>query len=395
MRIEASKLRIADVVRMPGQREEEIVRCQEVAPDVRVWFRGNEESDEPSMVVDAATAVEVARRGECRPAGIAVQAEPAPRVQVEARGPGRPADRERQADNLRELAGRLIADAMMSAADQVERGELTYVARLISRPQVADLEAALGDARRGRERQSGERIEGCPELADIPFARFTGVAICKRDLRELMVHAGDRVEAGRRERMQLLAEGEDRQLELIGKDIELIRALLVRDGKEKLAARIVWIADQTKRLDRLGRLGIRDTASLRAALREYLGCYRGLQRRQAAPNTASTRERIEQLGEQIEQPPPGSFAASDTDTRPQPVLAVDRECTHAPATPVPRPAVVHEPGRAPNVQAATGRSTAGRPAFAGRSARRGGVNRLRRARAPCSRMVGRVGEVVR
>jgi hypothetical protein len=287
MRIEASALKIADVVRVPGQGDAEIVRCEEVGPDILVWFRGDEEKDEPSMVLDFANAVEVARAREHRPATPTlrvVEPEPTQPTPTEPRGPGRPADRKRQADTLRELADRVsvnathdadevIADAMLLAADQVERSELTYLARLTSRPQIDDLEAALGVARREREQQSNERIEGGPELADVPFVRLTGVVACKEDLHELLAHAGERVDAGKRERMQLLAAGDDRRVELLGKDVDLVRAFLVRDGKAKRPAQIEGIARQLKRHDRLGRLGIRDTASLRAALREYLGCF--------------------------------------------------------------------------------------------------------------------------
>jgi hypothetical protein len=303
MRKEASALKIGDLVLVRGQGEREVVRCQESGPDILVWFRGDEANDEPSMAIDFASCVELTRPREQGPAGPAlrvVQAEPSPVAQVEARGPGRPADRKRQADTLRQIAGRLLscettrrdfdealADAMLCAAQRVERGELPYMARLTSRPQLDDLEAALADARHERQQRSTEPIEGRPELADMPFVRFTGVVIWARDLAELLVHAKDRVDAGRLSRVQLLTADEERRLELTGNDIDLVRALLVRDGKAKLSPQIQGIARQLKRHDRLGRLGIRDTASLRAALREYLGCWG---------------ERTERAN-QIEQPP--------------------------------------------------------------------------------------------
>ncbi len=268
-----------------------------------------------------------------RPAAVVEQHRPAPppapaRPQVEARGPGRPADRKRQADKLREIATllaananavinkdrlentrrradmasgirarayseKVIAGALTLAADEVERGELTYIARLTTRPQIDDLERALTEARYERNKQEGRTIEDEPELADIPFARFVGLAVWKDDLRKLMDHAGDRVDAGKRKRMRPLAEGEDQRLELLGDDVELVRAFVVRDGKEKLPHRIEWIAEQLKRYDRLGRLGIRDTASLRAALREYLGCCRGHQKRQADDPLAAARRELQ------------------------------------------------------------------------------------------------------
>ena len=305
MRIEACALKIADRVRVPGHPEGEVVRRHGVGPNVRVWFRGDEGNEEPSMVFDETSTLEVTRPGELvrrkQPvdsrrdpivdaspqSGGELQREraaasvPDSAPPVETRRRGRPADRQGQAEKLREVANRLrqgrhserSARALMLAAEKVEHGALTYLARLTTRPQVDDLELALAEARRERATSTNERLGRAPELGDIPFARFTGVAVWKSDLRELVEHASERVDERVLGRLRVLAQGEDQRLELFGDDVDRIRACLIREGRAKLSTRIEWIADRLERHNRLGRLGVRDTKSLRAALHEYLACH--------------------------------------------------------------------------------------------------------------------------
>ena len=63
MKIEASRVRIADVVRLPLRGEAEVVRRDESGREVRLWFRGSEDDPLPSVVLDQQTIVDVQRPG--------------------------------------------------------------------------------------------------------------------------------------------------------------------------------------------------------------------------------------------------------------------------------------------------------------------------------------------
>ncbi len=257
--------------------------------------------------------------------------EPAPVEPAPAASSARPADRKRQADKLRALAKKLAADAEQTigaqrlenthrratmaanirkrafsnqviaralnlAADEVERGELTYIARLTSRPQIDDLEYALAHARRERERETGVRMdEFGPQPADIEYARYRGVVTNKSRLRQLASEAEGKIDAHTRKQLRPLAEGEDKVLELFGDDVELLRRVTdkIREsvGDQKVSHLTRELLDALRAYDRLERLGIRDTASLKAALREYLGCCRGkVERKKEDPIAVRKRE---------------------------------------------------------------------------------------------------------
>ena len=73
-----------------------------------------------------------------------------------------------------------------------------------------------------------------------------------------------------------LAEGADEVVEFGSSKIEVLRDVIqrLRARKHKLSWDAKEIADELARIDRYARLGIRDTPTLQAALREYLGCCR-------------------------------------------------------------------------------------------------------------------------
>ena len=165
---------------LSGDEAEALARLRD---ELREAVRGGE--------LQAAEARLAALTREPAPSRVAVVAEPVA-VAVEPKSPGRPADRKRQADKLREIAAKLVEDAtakieadrqenthrrasmaasirkraysdqviaraLTFAADEVERGQLTYIARLTSRPQVDDLEAALRRAHFERLRKTFNR----------------------------------------------------------------------------------------------------------------------------------------------------------------------------------------------------------------------------------------------
>jgi phospholipid N-methyltransferase len=244
-----------------------------------------------------------------------VPVEPPSVEPVAAAARGRAPDRKRQADKLRTIAKKLaedaeqtigaerqenthrrasmaanirkraysdqvIARALTLAADEVERGQLTYIARLTSRPQIDDLEWALARARDERRRKTQEPYEERePTPADVEYARFRGLVTNKSRLRELAREAEGKIDARTRKRLRPLAEGEDEVLELVGNDVDLIRTVTGKIraavGDQKVSYGTGALLADLRRYDRLERLGIRDTVSLRAALLEYLGCCRG------------------------------------------------------------------------------------------------------------------------
>ncbi len=222
MRIEAHYLRIADVVRLPWG-DAEVVRRQDFRDEVRVWFQGHEHR----VVFDTWEILEIQRPATTEHGPLAAE-----RVQP-GRPPGRPPQRPQQADRVRKIARLLgnglvalgnqshsdevIVGALMLAADEVERGRLSYLARLTVALQIDDLETALSHARHERRRQTKARIEKHgPDLTDIEFARYE------------------------------------------------------------------FITDP-RAFNRLARLGIRDSPTLRAALREYLGCCGKVKRERPTP----------------------------------------------------------------------------------------------------------------
>ena len=86
----------------------------------------------------------------------------------------------------------------------------------------------------------------------------------------------------------------DRGIKLDGADLESVRALIAslrRDKSRKPPYSAGQLAERLTSSDRLSRLGVRDTATLRAALREYMGCCRGpIEIRREDPIAAKKRE---------------------------------------------------------------------------------------------------------
>ena len=68
MQITAGELRVADVVRIPGDGEREIRRVKRTeSGNVAAWFRGDEENDEPRVVWGPAVELEIQRPGDLFP----------------------------------------------------------------------------------------------------------------------------------------------------------------------------------------------------------------------------------------------------------------------------------------------------------------------------------------
>ncbi|MFV8750363.1 methyltransferase [Nannocystaceae bacterium ST9] len=309
------------------QRSRNTVHSRESLEDLVATLRDRGvpvELDYVAPRTQTADAIAEPHRSATRPA-LAVVGEPEPA----RRGPGRPADRRAQAERLRAIGRRLltsadatiqqdrrentprrariaagirsraysdqvIGGAILLAADEVEAGRLTYVARLTSRPQIDDLEDALRRARDERKRSvPGVSLDGAePELEDVAFARFRGVRVWPHNLRRLIELAGDRINATARRNLRRIAEGPDEAIELIeSKDVDPVRPLVVRKGEPGHDMLMDTLAESIAEYDRLARLGVHDTTSLRAALREYLGCCRGHQRRRSEdPIAAKKRE---------------------------------------------------------------------------------------------------------
>lgn len=75
--------------------------------------------------------------------------------------------------DIRFHSGEVIIAGLMLAADEVQQGRLSYLARLTAMLQVEDLEVALIHARRERLRWTKKRIKSrSPDVGDIEFARF-------------------------------------------------------------------------------------------------------------------------------------------------------------------------------------------------------------------------------
>ncbi|MFV8755737.1 methyltransferase [Nannocystaceae bacterium ST9] len=302
---------------------------EQLREQLHEFLRGDELQKAQQDLAALTGAAEPAPAAAIKPSPAAVVAAGEPSPAAESRI-GRPADRKRQADKLRAIAAKLAADAettigqerqentrrrasiaagirkraysdqviaraLTLAADEVERGQLTYIARLTSRPQIDDLEEALRRARDERRRKSEARVDmdGEPEPADIEFARYRALVVNKSQLRDLMKLADGKIDAKTRKRLRPLAEGEDQVLELVGNDVELVRtvATKIREASgDTVSYSVGIILGELRAIDRLARLGIRDTASLQTALREYLGCCRG-QVKRATDDPIAARKR--------------------------------------------------------------------------------------------------------
>jgi phospholipid N-methyltransferase len=246
---------------------------------------------------------------------------------------GRPPDNDKRAAKLRELADKMeaaavaeieaernentprrasmaasirdrarekevLAKAIRRSADVVERGELEYMGRVSSAAEIESLDLELRLAMYARNRKIGVTDDTRePVVEDVEFAKYTKPWARQNELRDLIEstrgHAS--IDAERR-RVESLLRPRDRDggVDLNTANLDAVRALLTslrRDKSGKPPFSVENLADRLRVSDRLLRLGIHDTDTLREALREYVGCCRGkIEARREDPIAVKKRE---------------------------------------------------------------------------------------------------------
>ncbi|NVB43627.1 methyltransferase [Pseudenhygromyxa sp. WMMC2535] len=188
--------------------------------------------------------------------------------------------RAEQAASVRQRArGELaIAEILRRAADEVEAGELEHVSRISNKTQVKALDLELRRAGWERARSEGRPSSSVtkPAAEDIAFATLRPLRASNYAVDDLLkATEGLSGVSGDRARVRALHKKmRDDKAELDAEDVEAVRALLkaAKKHERKVFLPSEMLADDLRSRDRLAKLSVTDTVSLKAALREYLGC---------------------------------------------------------------------------------------------------------------------------
>ncbi|MCA9697652.1 MAG: hypothetical protein KC431_09015, partial [Myxococcales bacterium] len=193
------------------------------------------------------------------------------------------ARRAAMAGSIRDRARRnlLIAQVMRRAADEVARGELEYMAKIRSRVQIEALDLALKQSRWTRERVEGQRFpDQEPMVEDIEHAEFSEPQAHVAGIEDLLASAKGLSDLDRPRALltRLQKTADDNRLVVLGTREALAvqeMAAAVKGADREIAYSTQRILENLRDRDRLLNLGVVDTPTLQAALREYLGCCRG------------------------------------------------------------------------------------------------------------------------
>ncbi|HLT37636.1 MAG TPA: methyltransferase, partial [Enhygromyxa sp.] len=195
--------------------------------------------------------------------------------------------RANMAASIRDRARRqlVLAKTLRRIADAGEAGGYQYVSRVANKADLEALETALSGAGFERRKADGVREywkRADPQPVDIDHAHHEGLRTERDGLVAVLEFTkGAQGLAGPRRVLEKAAERLREWGPLQPEEIEALRELIavVRKTKAKDMPRpIEAMIESLRDHDRLTQLGVVDTDSLRAALREYMTCCRGDQR---------------------------------------------------------------------------------------------------------------------
>ena len=194
--------------------------------------------------------------------------------------------RARMAGSIRDRARKqlVLARTLHRIADASEAGTYAHVGKVSSKADLEALESALDQA--GYHRRRAEHVfehwkRADPELRDLDYAEFNGPQAQPSALLDAAELAG---KVGTTSKTRRTLDAATKRLTDFGPleaaEVEALREVLSAANKAKVALphQVSNLAESLRKQDRLGRLGIVDTPTLRAALHEYLHCCRGHER---------------------------------------------------------------------------------------------------------------------